>query len=197
MKKLRFILIMVFVVGLGSVWAEDPIPEVDQTYFHPAASLYIHGDSVGASNLVVRGLSAYPGNPRLEALKKLLEQQQENKDQNKDQNQNQDQQKNQKNKDQQKQDQQNQNNQKNQQDQQKKDQQKNNQDQQNNGEDSNKQKPASPEEDSGAQPTQPDAKKMSEDEAKQLLDAMRQDEKNKRLQLQPIMGAPVKVDKDW
>ncbi len=38
---------------------------------------------------------------------------------------------------------------------------------------------------------------MSEDEAEQLLDAMRQEEQNKRLQLHPVMGAPVKVDKDW
>ena len=38
---------------------------------------------------------------------------------------------------------------------------------------------------------------MSQDEAEQLLDAMKQEEKNKRLQLHPVMGAPVKVDKDW
>lgn len=48
------------------------------------------------------------------------------------------------------------------------------------------------------QPGEPEsAEQMSEDEAKQLLDAMRQEEKNKRLQLHPVMGAPVKVDKDW
>ena len=192
MKKVEFILITVLGLGLCSVWADDPIPEVDQTYFHPAASLYIHGDSAGASNLVARGLSAYPENPRLEALKKLLEQQQKQKNQNKDQNQNQDQQQNQKNKDQQ-QNKQNKNDQQNQQNQQKKDQEQKKKDQQKNGEDQQKQNPASPDQASA----QPDAKKMSEDEAKQLLDAMRQDEKNKRLQLQPIMGAPVKVDKDW
>ncbi len=38
---------------------------------------------------------------------------------------------------------------------------------------------------------------MSADEAEQLLDAMRQEEQNKRMQLHPVFGAPVKVDKDW
>ncbi|MEN7972314.1 MAG: hypothetical protein ABFR47_00615 [Verrucomicrobiota bacterium] len=47
------------------------------------------------------------------------------------------------------------------------------------------------------QPEPPSAEQMSEDEAKQLLDAMKQEEQNKRLQLHPVMGAPVKVDKDW
>ena len=43
----------------------------------------------------------------------------------------------------------------------------------------------------------PSAEEMSADEAKQLLDAMRQEEQNKRLQLHPVMGAPVNVEKDW
>jgi hypothetical protein len=38
---------------------------------------------------------------------------------------------------------------------------------------------------------------MSQDEAERLLDAMKQEEENKRLQLHPVMGAPVRVDKDW
>ena len=38
---------------------------------------------------------------------------------------------------------------------------------------------------------------MSQDEAERLLDAMKQEEENKRLQLRRVYGAPVKVDKDW
>ena len=48
------------------------------------------------------------------------------------------------------------------------------------------------------QPPEPqNADQMTKDEAKQLLDAMRQEEQNKRMQLHPVLGAPVKVDKDW
>ena len=39
--------------------------------------------------------------------------------------------------------------------------------------------------------------KMSEDEAIRLLDAMRQDEENKRSQLRPVIGKPVDVKRDW
>ena len=157
---------------------------VDAVYFHPAANLYIHGDTAGASNLVARGLSLFPDDGKLLRLKDLLDQEQEQQD---DQQQDQDQQ------DQDQQD-----------DQQQDDQQQDDQDQQDDqeqqddpadedGEDPEQQD--SPED--GPQQPPPQAEEMSRDEAEQLLDAMRQEEQNKRLQLHPVLGAPVKVDKDW
>ena len=138
--------------------------DIDATYFHPAASLYIHGDTTGASNLVAKGLSVFPDDGKLLRLKEVLEQQQEQ--------------------------QQNENNQQQQnQDQQQDDQQQDQQDQQQDQQDQNQEQPQ--------QPEPPSAEQMSADEAEQLLDAMRQEEQNKRLQLHPVMGAPVKVDKDW
>ena len=150
MKTIASILIL---FGLAASAIADPA-EVDAKYFHPAASLYIHGDSTSASNLVVKGLSIYPDDGKLKRLKELLDKPPE---QNKE-----DQQQDQKQDDQQ-QDQQN-------------------QDQQ---------------EDQPQQPEPQNAEQMSADEARQLMDAMRQEEENKRLQLHPVMGAPVKVDKDW
>jgi outer membrane biosynthesis protein TonB len=47
------------------------------------------------------------------------------------------------------------------------------------------------------QPEPQRAEQMSQDEAERLLDAMKQEEKNKRLELHPVMGRPVNVDKDW
>lgn len=153
----RSILIL---LGLAAAWAHAATGEADPTYFHPAASRYIHGDASGASNLVARGLARYPDDGKLKRLKELLEQQQE------------------------------QNNQGNQQDQQEQQEQPPKQD--------NHQDPEQNQQDSDpAQDAPPPAEQMTEDEAKQLLDAMRQEEQNKRLQLHPVMGAPVKVDKDW
>lgn len=138
--------------------------DVEATYFHPAASLYIHGDTTSASNLVAQGLSFFPENGRLLRLKELLEQQQE-QDQNQE---NQDQQQNQ--------------------DQQNDQQQQPNQDENNpENEPQSEQPPPEPQ----------SAEQMSADEAERLLDAMRQEEQNKRMQLHPVLGAPVKVDKDW
>ena len=169
MKKL----LSIMAIGLIAAGVHATSEEVDKTYFHPAASMYIHGNAAGASNLVANGLSLYPDDGKLKRLKELLDQQQE-QEQNQDQ-----QQDNQQNQDQQ--DQQDQ-----QQDQEpQQDQEQNNQDQ---GEENEQESP----------PPEPQhAEQMTEDEAQQLLDAMRQDEQNKRLQLHPVMGAPVKVDKDW
>ncbi len=69
---------------------------------------------------------------------------------------------------------------------------------QQNQENQENQNPSEPSEEQQQQPPEPKpAEQMSEDEAKQLLDAMRQEEKNKRMQLHPVLGSPVKVDKDW
>jgi Ca-activated chloride channel family protein len=175
-----------------AVSAQDIEVDIDSTYFHPAASMYVQGDSAGASNLVYTGLSIFPDNGKLLRLKELLDQQQEQENQDQ---QNQDQQ----NEDQQDKQDQNQDQEQNQ-DQQNQDQ---NQDQQNedqqNQDQQDQQNPDQPEEqnqDQGQQPP-PTAEQMSQDEAERLLDAMKQEEENKRLQLHPVMGAPVRVDKDW
>lgn len=150
-------LVSIFILSLIATSVFSDSDESDAQYFHPAASLYIQGDSAGASNLVVKGLSLYPDDGKLKRLKELLDQQQEQKDQEKNQEQNNEQQ---------------------------------NQEDQNQSEPNEQQEKQPP-------PEQQSAEQMSEDEAKQLLDAMRQEEQNKRRQLHPVLGAPVKVDKDW
>lgn len=182
MKKILSILL----IGLAAAaLAQEPEVDIDSTYFHPAASMYVQGNSAGASNLVYSGLSQFPDNGKLLRLKELLDQQQEQnqddkKDQNKDQNQDKDQ-----NKDQ---DQQNQDNQDPQQNEKP-------QDQDQNQDPNNDPDQEQQQDQSEQQP--PSAEQMSKDEAERLLDAMKQDEENKRLQLHPVMGAPVQVDKDW
>ena len=155
--------------ALAAAASADEI-DVDAEYFHPAASLYIHGDATSASNLVVKGLSLFPEDGKLKRLKELLDQQQEQEQEqnqdNQDQQQDQDQDQQQDKDDQQDQEDQPQNEQNDQQDQ-------------------------------PQQPEPPSAEQMSADEAEQLLAAMRQEEQNKRLQLHPVHGRPVKVDKDW
>jgi len=159
----------IFILCLVAAASFAETAEVDAQFFHPAASRFIQGDSTTASNLVVKGLSLYPDDGKLKRLKELLEQQQ-----------------------QQDQDQQNQNNQQQDQDQQQQDQK--NQDQENEQE----QPPPEENPEQEQQPPEPkNADQMTKDEAKQLLDAMRQEEQNKRMQLHPVLGAPVKVDKDW
>ena len=150
-------LVSIFILSLIATSVFSDSDESDAQYFHPAASLYIQGDSAGASNLVVKGLSLYPDDGKLKRLKELLDQQQEQKDQEKNQEQNNEQQ---------------------------------NQEDQNQSEPNEQQEKQPP-------PEQQSAEQMSEDEAKQLLDAMRQEEQNKRRQLHPVLGAPVKVDNDW
>ncbi|MEI6890747.1 MAG: hypothetical protein V5783_01130 [Pontiella sp.] len=183
MKILFSILLTAFAVVATAQQAEV---DIDSTYFHPAASLYIQGQSIGASNLVVTGLSQFPNNGKLLRLKELLDQEQEKKkdqdkdqDKDKDQDQDQDQNPQDPNDDPQDQDP----NEDNSQDQ-----------DQENDQDPNEDDSQDPSEPS---PQPPSAEQMSQDEAERLLDAMKQEEEAKRLQLHPVMGTPVKVDKDW
>ena len=174
MKKRATMLIL---TGLAvAALAENPA--VDSSYFHPAASLYIKGNMEAASNLVTRGLTEFPDDGKLKRLKELIEQQQQN-EQNQDQNQDQDQQQNDQQQDQDEQGEE-------QQDQNEQDQNEQDQEQQD-------QDPA----DQQQQPEPQRAEQMSQDEAERLLDAMKQEEKNKRLELHPVMGRPIKVEKDW
>lgn len=157
MKKRATILIL---TGLAVATLADNL-ESDSAYFHPAASLFIQGNTAGASNLVVRGLAEFPDDGKLKRLKELLENQQQD----------------QQNQDQEQQDQENQD----QEDQEQQDQEPQDQEPQ----------------DQQQQPEPQRAEQMSQDEAERLLDAMKQEEKNKRLELHPVMGRPVNVDKDW
>jgi len=157
---MKTILSILFLFLAGATAMADTT-EHDAEFFHPAASLYIQGDVVASSNLVVKGLSLYPEDGKLLRLKELLEKQQEQENepqQNDQEQQNQEQ----------------------------------NEEPQN---EENQNPPESNEEEQ--QPSEPQAEQMTEDEAKQLLDAMKQEEQNKRMQLHPVLGAPVKVDKDW
>ena len=170
MKRIAVILILAGIAGAAAAQPE----EVDNAYFHPAASLYIHGDSVAASNLVEQGLSLYPHDAKLKRLKDLLEQQQQQQnDQQQDQND--------QNQDEQDQDEQNPDEQEQDNREQPDDQQQQNGDQE--------QPPAE-------QDSRP-AEEMTPEEARQLLDAMKQEEKNERMLLRPVLGNPIDVEKDW
>lgn len=183
MKRLATILMLALA---AAAYAQNGEVDVDATYFHPAASLYIHGDSQSSSNLVAQGLAQFPDDGKLLRLKELLDKQQQKNQDNKDNQQDQNKDQKDQNKDQQKQQDQNK-------DQQQQDQ---NKDQQQKQQDQNQdQQQQDEQQEQQAEP--PRAEQMSQDEAKRLLDAMKQEEENKRLQLHPVMGAPVKVDKDW
>jgi hypothetical protein len=166
--------ILIALLALGHLHAD-----VDSTFFHPAASAFIHGDATTASNKVAQGLQQYPNDPKLLRLKELIEQQQENEDQ-QDQQENQDQPNDQ-------QDSQPQND--------------DSQDEQNNAQDHqpdpSENSPDDPSDSNPQSTPPPQSEEMTPEEAQQLLDAMRQDEENKRSQLRPVMGTPVKVEKDW
>lgn len=140
--------------------------------FDPPAKEYILGNTPVASNLVRQALEKYPEDERLQKLKKLIEQQQEQQNQQQDQNQQQQEQDNQRNEPQ---------------DQEQSDSQDQQQDAQ--------QESSPTQEQPLTQPRQ--AGQMTPEEAQQLLDAMRQDEQAQRADLQPYLGAPVRVDKDW
>lgn len=169
LKHRSGLLVLGILLATSVAQADDEV-DVDATYFHPAASSYIHGDSASASNLVARGLVLYPDDGKLKRLKDLLEQQQEQQQQ------------------------ENEDNPQGNPDQQPEEDEPSEQENEGEQEEKEPEQNQPPEE----QPAEPEnAEQMSEDEAKQLLDAMRQEEKNKRLQLQPVMGTPVKVDKDW
>ena len=65
MKYLFLILICIPISTLSNV---------DNKYFHPAASAFIQGDVYTASNKITKGLVEYPDNPKLRRLEELLEQ---------------------------------------------------------------------------------------------------------------------------
>ena len=164
----RIITILVLLCGFGSA-------QTAMELFNPPAKEYIFGNNEVASNLVTQALAKYPDDEKLQKLKELIEQQQEQQDQ--------------QNQDQQNQDQPDESDPSDSSDQEQQE-----QDQQQNEQQPEEQEPqeAQPSE---AQPQQ--AGEMSEEEAQQLLDAMKQNEKDQRSDLTPYLGQPVRVDKDW
>jgi hypothetical protein len=170
-----------------------------------AAATQAAGLFEDALTLNPRDLDAKQNLERALKLKEQLEQQkqdqqqQDQQDQQKDQKQDQDkqdQQEQQKN-DPQKQDEQNQQQDQPQdkQDPQKQDEQQNGQDQQDQKQNGQQKQDEQKDQQPSARPKQ--AGEMSPEEANQLLDAMKQDEQDRRANLKPFLGGPVRVDKDW
>jgi len=180
----RYLSILICAAVCSAAAAED----ADQL-FNPAAKEYIYGHLPVASNLVYEALNKFPNDENLQKLKKLIEEQQQKDQQKQEQDQKDQDKQDQDKKDQNKQDQQ-------QKDQQKQDQQ-NQQDQdQSEQSDQTDQANQNKEEPQPAQPQQ--AGEMSPQEAQQLLDAMKQNEKDQRSSLRLYyLGQPIRVDKDW
>ncbi|MBN2702778.1 MAG: hypothetical protein JXR23_01070 [Pontiellaceae bacterium] len=172
MKNLLTILTLATAASVYAETVEEEL-DIDNTFFHPAAGSYIHGDTTTASNLVAQGLVQYPDDPKLIELKKLLEQQQQQQQQQQEKQQSQDEQQ-QKEQDQEPE----------QKDQQQEDQQ-----------DAQQQQPE--EQQPQSIQSQKSEEELSQEEAMRLLDAMKQEEERRRRQLKIQVGRPVKVEKDW
>jgi hypothetical protein len=150
--------------------------QTPEDYFHNAAKQFIFADDGACKAILDEGLRKYPDDPKLNALKKKIK---ENKKQDQDQKQSQDQ-KNKDQKDKNKQD-------KNQ------DQKKEDQKQQNaQGENKEEQKPP---QDQNPQPKKAGA--LSEEEAKRLMDALKQDETDMQKKLMRMKIPTKKLEKDW
>jgi len=83
--------------------------QTPQEYFVGGASQYINGDTEKARAFIDAGLSRYPEDKKLQALKKAIDEEKKDKNQNQDKDKNQDQNKENQNKDQQPQNQQDKN----------------------------------------------------------------------------------------
>ena len=145
-------------------------------YFNEGAAIYIgSNDLKAAHSRVDEGLRVYPKDFYLNELKKAMKE--DEKQQNR-----------QKNDKQQKQDQQ-------QQDQQKQQQQQNQQQKQDQGQSS---QPSQDQQQQAQAQNQPkSSEEMTPQEAKLLLDAMKQDEQASRDKMRLIIAPPVPVEKDW
>jgi outer membrane biosynthesis protein TonB len=158
-------------------------------YFHGGAQHFLTNNIPAALEVVTNGLQRFPEDEKLQKLYELLNQQQQQQQQNQDQKQQNDQ------KDEQKQDQQKQDAQKDQEsksEQQKKDEEKKQQDAQK----QESEKKDQPEEKTG-EPQQITAHQMRPEEAKQLLDAQKDDEQVLIFQPQGEPKNRTKQLKDW
>lgn len=152
-------------------------------YFHGGAQSYINSDLQTAITQVQQGLAQYPNDPKLNALLRKLQEEQEKQQQQ--------QQQDQQDQDQQQQDQQDQ-------EQQNQDQQQQNEDEQNQQEDQQQgdQDQQKPPEQQDGQPQQ--TREISKEEAEQILKALAQKEKEllKEFKKQKTQGSATH-DKDW
>jgi Ca-activated chloride channel family protein len=167
--KLRLLISLVS-INLALV-AQRVCAQSADDFFHTGAQAYLTNNTASAREQVDKGLKLYPTDTKLKKLDELLKQQQQQQNQQQQQQkQQQQQQQNQQNQSQSKQDQQKQQDQKKQDEQKKQDQQKKDQkDQQDQDQDKrdDKQQPKE----------QPTPGEMSPDEAKNLLDSQKGDEK--------------------
>jgi Ca-activated chloride channel family protein len=192
-----FLLILPLVVASAANAQLAPAED----YFHDGAMNYLSNNIPAALQVVTNGLQQFPDDEKLKKLYELLKQQQQQQQQNQQQ---QDQKQDQQKQDQQKQDQQKQDEQKkNEQKQQ--DQQQSKNDQQKKDEQKQPEQPKSggdkskgkPEDKKDRESKQVEAHAMTPQEAKQLLDAQKGDERV--LVFQP-QGEPKNRDKklkDW
>ena len=145
-----------------------------EDYFHEGAGLFIKGKNPEALQAVKDGLDVFPRDFHLAELKKVIEEQQQQQQQ-------QDQQK----KDQQKQDQ----------NQPKQDQQKQDEKQQDQQNQQGSKDPSGQQEQ--AQQAPKPSEEMTPEEAKLMLDAVKQQEQANRDRLKLMFGRPVPVDRNW
>lgn len=189
-SSLSLSLLLLTLLSVGAQNADE--------FFHGGAQRFLTNNIPGALEVVINGLQRFPEDEKLKKLYELLnQQQQQNQDQDKKdekkQDQKQDQQKQDDKKDQQsKSDQQKKDEQKKQQDAQKKEQEKKDQQQAKSG-DKSKDKP----EEKAGEPQQVAAHQMTPQEAKQLLDAQKDDEKVLMFQPQGEPKNRMKQLKDW
>jgi hypothetical protein len=203
---IRVFVVLIFLLTAEEMYSQVLLPSEEK--FHQASDLYINKNFEQALATVKEGLRAQPNSQKLEALKKLLEQEQKKQDQQKKDQENKDQQK----KDQQKKDQE----QKDQQD--KKDQEQKDKDEQKEKEEQEKKdqekqkkegdqkeeesKPEDQKEKNDQQKPDPSKKleemKISEEKAKMILEAMRNQEKQYLQQQKRKATQPRESNKpDW
>ncbi len=183
MHRLVFCAMIAWVGGLATVPAQTPPTQ----YYYDGAFLYTGSENEKALAVITEGLKQKPGDIKLIRLKELIEKQQQQQQQQ----QQKDQQNQQQNKDQQ--DQQPQNKEQNQ-DKQQQDQPQQPQDQAK-PQDQPTPAPDQPQDAAG----QPEAQweEMTPDEARMMLDAIKDKEQADRERMRMIMGQPIPVDKDW
>lgn len=168
---MKTLLTILFLLMTHMTYAQDA-----GTYFHSAANTYCKGDMAKATQTLNEGLAKYPNDPKLNKLKKKLEEEKKKEDEKKK-----------------KEEEKKKEDEKKKQDQQKKEEDKKNQDDKDKKDDKN-QDNKKEEQDKRPQPQQ---SKLSEKQAEQLLNALQQEEKKLQDKHKKAKGTPVKVEKDW
>jgi type IV secretory pathway VirB10-like protein len=163
--------------------------------FHFAGNLYINGNNKGAIAEVDRGLSLYPNDPKLSALKEKIKEDEKKQQQNKEQQDKQD-----KNKDKQNQDKQEQGDQK-QDKQDKQDGSENQQDKQDQQKQEQQKQQGQQDEDKNQDEKQKQGKpgEISQDDAARLLKALEEEEKGvlKKVEKEKTKAKRVPAEKEW